>query len=142
MLWRNCWINDIADPLNHWSGSQTPGSILHSRCGTCNCAASTEGELHMSRKEIDEFGSEVRVLVLYSKYSQHSYDAILTRLMGVQANNLYCGKDDKHSLKLSHSCRALVVYWKRLLSLGSRCFEDAFYKILFFSFFFFCLEIV
>lgn len=91
----------------------------------------------MSRKEIDEFGSEVRVLVLYSKYSQHSYDAILTRLMGVQANNLYCGKDDKHSLKLSHSCRALVVYWKRLLSLGSRCFEDAFYKILFFFFFLF-----
>lgn len=119
-LWRICWINAIVDPLNHWGGSRRPGSMLHGHCGTCNCAAITEGEVRISKKEIDEFGSKVWALVLYSKYSQHSYDAIVIWLMGMQANNVYSGKDDKHSLTLPHSCEVFVVNWKRLLSLGSR----------------------
>lgn len=35
---------------------------------------------------------------------------------------------------MSHSCKAIGVYWRRLLNPGSRWLEDAFYKV-FISFF-------
>lgn len=136
-LWRNCWINYIGDSLNHWSGSRRPGSMLHGCCGTCNWAAITEGEVHMSKKEMDEFGSEVWALVLYSKYSQHSYDAILTWLMGVQANNMCSGRDGKHSVMLPHSCKVLLYVGKGYWVLAQDGLRMLSIRLFLFSFFFF-----